>query len=253
MASVATVRLPWCGIRPRYHPTPGGAACHGRHTDSAAGMQYTDEQGQRWELPAGAAVDMDGNALYVQHALCAVSRFPLWRALRNSVRDLAHDHQGRLTTALEPSLRHILRNVHTEATVRAAACTSHADPRFPQALLPPPYAPLLRQAWTTRAVSRWERHPQPYLSPDVPITFLCVRAGVAGVVAAVGALLSQRPVLVHARDPALLTPACEALLALLYPLVWEDVYVPVLPASLAEMVQAPAAFLIGYRTPVVAA
>ena len=44
---------------------------------------------------------------------------------------------------------------------------------------------------------------------------------------------------------AWLTPVCEALLSLLFPLRWTGVYVPTLPPSLLMMTQTPVPFLIG--------
>ena len=44
---------------------------------------------------------------------------------------------------------------------------------------------------------------------------------------------------------ALLTPVQEALLALLFPFVWQGCYVPVLPKSMLELLQAPVPLLVG--------
>ena len=105
---------------------------------------------------------------------------------------------------------------------------------------------MVRQLLPSGAVSLWERYPLPHLSPDLPMAFLFARLGIPTVLSIVGALLVQRPVLVHSSDPDLLTPVCEAVLGLLHPLLWEDVYVPVLPTSLVDMIEAPTSYLLGY-------
>ncbi|KDO23460.1 hypothetical protein SPRG_11383 [Saprolegnia parasitica CBS 223.65] len=60
-------------------------------------------------------------------------------------------------------------------------------------------------------------------------------------------LLEQR-ILIHSSHHGLLTPVCEALCALLYPFVWEHVYIPLLPMKLIEYLQAPVPFFMGVHT-----
>ena len=117
----------------------------------------------------------------------------------------------------------------------------------PQALLTPPTTAVVvpTRTDTYKDALTWERFPVPCVSPDLPVAFLFGRLGIATVLSIVGALLTQRPVLLHARDAGVLTPTCEAILSLLHPLTWEDVYVPVLPASLIDMVHAPTGYFIG--------
>lgn len=59
------------------------------------------------------------------------------------------------------------------------------------------------------------------------------------------ALLCECPVIIKSHHIELLTPCCEALLALLYPFKWPFLYIPVLPKSLIDILQAPQPFLIG--------
>jgi hypothetical protein len=49
-----------------------------------------------------------------------------------------------------------------------------------------------------------------------------------------------------------LCPVCEALLALLFPLKWPFLYIPVLPLSLVDVIQAPQPFLIGCKSGMIA-
>jgi len=59
------------------------------------------------------------------------------------------------------------------------------------------------------------------------------------------ALLFERSVLLLSDHSALLTAACDALLLLREPLRWEGTYVPYLPPSLLDAVEAPTPFLMG--------
>jgi hypothetical protein len=59
------------------------------------------------------------------------------------------------------------------------------------------------------------------------------------------ALLFERSVLLLSDHSALLTAACDVLLLLREPLRWEGTYVPYLPPSLLDAVEAPTPFLMG--------
>ena len=49
-------------------------------------------------------------------------------------------------------------------------------------------------------------------------------------------------------DLSLLPAVCESLRALLYPLKWTHVFLPVVPAPLLDLVQAPVPYLLGTHT-----
>lgn len=58
-------------------------------------------------------------------------------------------------------------------------------------------------------------------------------------------LCHELPVCICAENLSLLTPVQEALLSLLCPFVWQGCYVPVLPAGLYELLDAPVPLLVG--------
>ena len=77
--------------------------------------------------------------------------------------------------------------------------------------------------------------------------FGCLRpAHVARVLAS---LLLEWPVLLHSASQWRLQAACSAVCALLAPLQWESVVVPVLPLELVDMIEAPVPHLVGVLTP----
>jgi hypothetical protein len=74
------------------------------------------------------------------------------------------------------------------------------------------------------------------------------RLGCRGALTVLGAALRESRILLVSTDLALLPAVGEAIRALLYPLRWTHVYLPVVPAPLLDLVQAPVPFLLGTHT-----
>ena len=72
--------------------------------------------------------------------------------------------------------------------------------------------------------------------------------GPRGCVHALSCALSECKMLLHSEDLSKLPPFCEALRALLYPLRWAHVYLPVVPAALLDLMEAPVPFILGTHT-----
>ena len=68
---------------------------------------------------------------------------------------------------------------------------------------------------------------------------------VAHVIAVWNALLCELPCLFVSEQISKLTPSLEAISALLYPMKWPYVYIPVLPLFLTDVLDAPQPFLVG--------
>ena len=58
-------------------------------------------------------------------------------------------------------------------------------------------------------------------------------------------LCAERSLCLCSDNIALLTPVSEALLSFLFPFVWQGVYIPVMPTSNLELLEAPIPFIIG--------
>lgn len=58
---------------------------------------------------------------------------------------------------------------------------------------------------------------------------------IRNVVALFNLLLLERKIVVHSKSLSLVTRVCEALMAFLFPLQWDMVYVPVVPEALRGM------------------
>jgi hypothetical protein len=74
--------------------------------------------------------------------------------------------------------------------------------------------------------------------------FACL--SISNVMVVMGCLLQESRVALFSKHCSLLGPCCEALTSLLFPLVWQGIYIPVLPASLTvDLLEAPIPFLVG--------
>ncbi|EQC39951.1 hypothetical protein, variant [Saprolegnia diclina VS20] len=68
------------------------------------------------------------------------------------------------------------------------------------------------------------------------------------VLTVVACLLLEQKVALCSKHLALLTPIAETLLTLLFPLAWQGAYIPVLPSSLLDVIDAPVPFLVGVHS-----
>ena len=59
------------------------------------------------------------------------------------------------------------------------------------------------------------------------------------------AMLAERRIIITAKDLSALSAAVHAAAAMLYPLTWQHIFLPVLPASLLDYLAAPMPFLVG--------
>ncbi|OQR93590.1 hypothetical protein ACHHYP_02410 [Achlya hypogyna] len=83
---------------------------------------------------------------------------------------------------------------------------------------------------------------------DVCFQLLFEHLSVKNIVYILNCMLLEQRILIHSSNHGRLTPVCEALCALLFPFVWEHVYIPLLPMKLIEYLQAPVPFLMGVHT-----
>eukprot|EP01134_Creolimax_fragrantissima_P000978 CFRG0978T1 len=64
-------------------------------------------------------------------------------------------------------------------------------------------------------------------------------------------ILTEAKLLIQSQHLSLLTPICESLTSLIFPLRWQHIYVPLCPPSFLDFLQAPVPFIIGVQTGVV--
>ena len=115
--------------------------------------------------------------------------------------------------------------------------------------LPPPGRTRIHydNCFFTKDTSLRIERPAPNQLPLVNVSYrpLFSVLSLTNVLTVWGVLLQEGRVVLCSKYWALLTPVAEALLSLLYPLVWEGIYVPVLPSDMIDVLDAPIPFLVG--------
>lgn len=94
---------------------------------------------------------------------------------------------------------------------------------------------------------------QPPLSATLPVTGNCVRLlfkqlGKKNVLLLYCAAMTEHKILFHSSSYSRLSDSCRALTALMYPLKYSHTYVPLLPASLLEILSTPTPFIMGIHS-----
>ncbi|XP_021707699.1 myotubularin-related protein 13 [Aedes aegypti] len=94
---------------------------------------------------------------------------------------------------------------------------------------------------------------QPPISPTIPVTGSCVsllfhQLGIKNVMLLFCAVMTEHKILFHSTSYSRLTDSCRALTALMYPFRYSHVYIPILPASLVEVLSTPTPFIMGIHS-----
>ncbi len=72
--------------------------------------------------------------------------------------------------------------------------------------------------------------------------FSCL--SVDNILTVIECLLCETQVVLHSSHVSILNPICEALLSLIFPLVWQGAYVPVMPEDLIDMLEGMVACIL---------
>ncbi len=88
----------------------------------------------------------------------------------------------------------------------------------------------------------------PPLPHGASVTSVCRLLGAEGLTAILAAVLTECKILIHSADVANLAMVGEVITALMYPFQWQLPYIPVLPLSMIEVVEAPVSYFIGIPT-----
>lgn len=93
-------------------------------------------------------------------------------------------------------------------------------------------------------------HGLPFVDVDVSVLFQ--HLGIGNVLHILSHIMLEGSLLLYSESPVRLSESSAALMALLRPLEWRMVYVPVLPESMLDWVDAPTVFVMGAQTAAVA-
>ena len=94
---------------------------------------------------------------------------------------------------------------------------------------------------------------QPPISSTVPntgerVAHLFLQLGIKNVIRLLMAALTEHKILFFSRSFSRLTDSCMALIALMFPLKYSHVFIPILPSSLIEVLATPTPFIIGLHS-----
>ncbi|XP_060948450.1 DENN domain-containing protein 3 [Limanda limanda] len=164
--------------------------------------------------------------LYAPFAVCIISKFPYYNALRECL--------SCLLVQLRPA-----RQADIEETIKEFSAKLSLVP------LPPPGQ--LHVSFSLRPLqvvlpSR-EDQDSPVIDIDLHLPFLCFTH--TTLLQVLSCLLQEQRLVLFSSDWARLTLVAESLLLYLQPLCWQQPYVPVLSGGMLDFLMAPTAFLMG--------
>uniref|UniRef100_A0A7N6BXM2 UDENN domain-containing protein n=1 Tax=Anabas testudineus TaxID=64144 RepID=A0A7N6BXM2_ANATE len=151
--------------------------------------------------------------LYAPFAVCVISKFPYYNALRDCL--------SCLLVQLRPA-----RQVDFEETIKEFSAKLSLVP------LPPPGHVLCPSDQDS-----------PVIDIDLHLPFLCFTH--TTLLQVLSCLLQEQRMVFFSSDWARLTLVAESLLLYLQPLSWQQPYVPVLAGGMLDFLMAPTAFLMG--------
>jgi hypothetical protein len=115
--------------------------------------------------------------------------------------------------------------------------------------LPPPGRIQIKFGFTVKDIWSIQRPPDNQL-PLINFSYrpLFASLSVSNVMVIVACLLQETRVALVSRHYALLGPVAEALLSMLFPFTWQGLYLPVMPYSLQDILDAPIPYLVGLHS-----
>lgn len=163
------------------------------------------------------------NLLYIPKALIFLSHYPFYNLYRCCLETL---YRISLSSCPLPLERYI------------ASCAQEV-PLPPQGQKEVAFT----LADCTMTISRPPKNQLPLVDFSYRPLFTCL--SVDNVLSIMGYLCAEYKICVCSTNIALLTPVQEALLSLLFPLVWQGAYVPITPANMLEILDAPVPIIMG--------
>ena len=191
--------------------------------------KYITKSGYQGKLPRFFTHDTSSTSdiLFLPRCLILISHHPFFDVFRVALRQL---YRITLVEAPLPIERYIA-NLTCEVP------------------LPPQGKVKVELGITTENVITIERPPINRL-PMANFSFrpLFASLSVGNILVVYSCLLEECKIVLLSQYTSLLCPVAEALLAALFPLEWQGLYMPLLPYSLIEILDAPVPFLVGIHS-----
>jgi hypothetical protein len=171
-----------------------------------------------------------GDGLHLPVALCLLTRWPFFRQARTILLAL----HSRCCAApgsrelLEPLIAHVLQGIPLPPAGRITVRSTALGPSAP--------------------ISFRRPAPNNRISPlnlGGGLRLLLLTLSPQHLVRALTALMLEHPLVLVSSSLSVLTPACLALTALLFPFKWRGTLIPLLPAALLPVLDSPTPFCVG--------
>ncbi|KAG7385512.1 ARS-binding factor 1 [Phytophthora pseudosyringae] len=210
-------------IAPHYHRQR-----HRRRPSSGPHQSHENDDNQRTQLPQWVQ-DLSGDVtsapgpVFCPKCIVVTSHYPYFSAFRQFLQQI---YRVTLSDSPMPIERYIA-NFLVEIP------------------LPPPGQIQVQLTLPDRnlIISRPPKNELPLV--DFPFRPLFQVLDLNNVLLVFSCVALELKVVLCSKHIGLLTPVAEALLALLLPLSWQGAYIPVLPTSLLDVIEAPVPFLVG--------
>jgi len=197
--------------------TTGG---HGTHLFGFVLLMY-EPMKDGWYTPQ---MKSQGKLLYLPKALCVLSQFPFRSQFRQFLTQLYRISLSPVVLPLERLISNFISEVPMPPAgkIRVLYQIGDLEINFTR---PAPNNPL---SWTDIAFQE---------------VFECL--SLENILMVLSAVLTERQIIIRSTQHSLLSALSEVIRVLIYPFIWDHVYIPVLPLQLVMVLQAPLPFIIG--------
>ena len=190
-------------------------------------------------LPHHSMVDMDGiqstasssntssdynDIVYLPKCLVILSHYPFYDLFRNFLLQLY-----RITLVEAP--------LPIERFIANFCCEL---PLPPQGKVEVKFGFTVKDLWS---IKRPPENRLPLANFSYKPLFACLSVG--NIITLMGCLMTESRVALCSRHYALFGPVAEALMSFLFPIQWQGMYIPIMPYSMLDILDAPVPFLVG--------
>lgn len=174
-------------------------------------------------LPSELADSEIKSKMYIPVAICILSHYPFFALFKEYLREIYR--ASRVLSPLSPET--IIENLLFDIP------------------LPPQGQVIVKSTLGTKTLLISRPSKSAYELADYDFRALFDALGVETVINIFSWILEERKVLFMSQHASFLTTAAETIMALLYPLQWQHVYIPVLSKSLLNFLQSPTPYIMG--------
>jgi hypothetical protein len=145
------------------------------------------------------------------------------------------------------AFRHFLKQLYRISTIETPLPVERYIVNFASELPLPPQGKVEVKFGFTTDVQCTISRPAPNDLPLAKFSYrpLFASLSIGNVMVVVGLLMKETKVALVSKHYGLLTPCCEALLSFLFPFEWQGIYIPLMPYSTLDILDAPVPFLVG--------